>query len=58
MGKRYRLYPNAVWCDVHGGHHEPDTNPYDMYDNDGPVHECGPADWRPLYILAEPGEEF
>lgn len=58
MARRYRLYPNAVWCDVHGTHHEPDTNPYDMCDEHGEIDECGPDNWRPLYIPAEADEEF
>jgi hypothetical protein len=55
--RRYRTYPNAVWCDVHGTHHDKSRFPYDHHDP-GPPYECGPKDWRPLVILATPEEEF
>jgi hypothetical protein len=57
--KRYRIYPNAVWCDVHATHHARDTNPYNVADEHGrPLAECSRKDWRNLTILAEPDEGF
>ena len=58
--KRYRIYPNAVWCDAHGTHHG--TDEWDGYymaagcvvDAD----ECSRRDWRNLTILADSDEEF
>lgn len=55
---RWRTYPHAVWCDVHGTHHDRDRNPYDMIDENGPVNECGPDVWRNLAILSEENEDF
>lgn len=59
MPRRWRIYPNAVWCDFHGTHHERTGNPYDMCNDAGrPYDECGPDVWRNLAILATPEEEF
>lgn len=56
---RWRIYPHAVWCAVHGTHHDRDTNPYDMFGDGGDLaDECGPADWRNLAILSKKEEEF
>jgi hypothetical protein len=57
MAKRWITYPNAVWCDVHGTHHDKSKHPYDHHDP-GPPYECGPQTWRNLAILATSEEEF
>jgi hypothetical protein len=42
-----------VWCDAHCSVHDAT---HDVYD-EGNV-ECCPRNWRPVYVLGEPGETF
>jgi hypothetical protein len=53
MRRRPIKIDSDVWCDVHCGIHpaEPD------YFQEG-VAECLRRNWRPVYVLGEPGEEF
>ena len=46
-----------VYCEVHGCIHEATRDPYDYgYTQSGEEPECGPDDWRKLWIGA-PAEE-
>lgn len=45
--------PGYVWCDAHGAIHDAKADPYD----EG-MAECRRVNWRPVYVLAEPGEQF
>lgn len=40
-----------IYCEVHGGIHEKDTDPYRYgYDESGEEPECGPVDWRNIWV--------
>jgi len=42
-----------VWCDHHCTIHQAETNPYGF-----PEPECNSTNWRQVYVLGAPGEEF
>ena len=44
------LMEHDVYCDVHGCVHTKDTAPYDYGVLEGEEPECGPKDWRKLWI--------
>jgi hypothetical protein len=57
--------PDQVWCDSHGCIHDRTIDPYD-YGYGDPANcphedstpECGPKDWRKLWIGAEDDREY
>lgn len=42
-----------IYCDVHGAIHPTEK---DYYEDGTP--DCAPNNWRPVYVLGEPGESF
>jgi hypothetical protein len=58
--KRWRIYPNAVWCEVHGSHHSRDTwlGEYASAGYFVAADECCQKDWRNLVIWSDEDEEF
>ena len=47
-----------VWCDVHGCIHAESNDPYEYaYAATGEEPECGPKDWRKLWIGARYSEK-
>lgn len=45
-----------VWCDHHGSIHEAKPDVYDEGGDDAEF--CLSANWRPIYVLGVPGEDF
>lgn len=55
-----REYPNAIWCDAHGTHHDSKAwhGEYAAAGCFVSADECTPDDWRALFIIADDTEEF
>lgn len=53
MKRRPIKIESHVWCDFHCTIHQRERNPYGFVED-----ECAPANWRPVYVLGEPGETF
>lgn len=53
MKRRPIKIDSFVWCDQHGTVHGAEPDFYSEGDD-----QCRPANWRPVYVLGEPGETF
>ena len=54
------LIEGRVWCSVHNCTHDQTSDPYDYgYRLSGETPECGPKDWRKLWVgaMLEEGAE-
>jgi hypothetical protein len=50
---KFELVEGEVWCDVHCCIHDRTTDPYDYgYAATDEEPECGPTDWRKLWVGA------
>jgi hypothetical protein len=50
---------DEIWCEVHGCVHEPTRDPYQYgYAETGDVPECGPEDWRALWVGGPSGHHY
>jgi len=50
---KFERVEDQVWCEVHGSIHDETIDPYNYgYDETGEEPECGPEDWRVLWIGA------
>jgi len=53
-----QMIEEEVWCEFHGCIHEKTTDPYQYgYAESGEEPECGPQDWKRVWIGASVEEE-